>query len=386
MISKVTLGEVCDIVSGATPKTEISRFWGGDILWATPKDLSDLETPYLERPSRSISEEGLKSCAARMLPANSVLLSSRAPIGLVAINTVPMATNQGFKSLVPSPKKIDSKFLYHWLRSNTTYLQSLGNGATFKEISKSIVERIEIPLPSLIEQRRIAAILDKADALRRKRKRALELVDGLSQAVFRQMFADGGGTEVKLADLVDPADRINYGVIQPGEPASDGVFLVRAGDLRAGKVDRSNLRTISPQVSNQYSRSVLKGGEILIGCVGSIGEIAIASDEDRGFNIARAVARVPLAEGISRLYVSEYLRTAEVQNYFKSELRTVAQPTLNIKQITETRVMMPTAAQMRSFEKKIGQIHQNNSCLAASDQKLAHMFTSLQHRAFSSEI
>ncbi|MEH2551294.1 restriction endonuclease S subunit [Bradyrhizobium sp. AZCC 2262] len=163
-----TLGDVCDIVSGATPRTSEEKFWGGNVLWTTPKDLSELDGAYLERPPRTITEEGLKSCAASLLPENSVLLSSRAPIGLVAINAVPMATNQGFKSLVPDRRRVDSKFLFHWLRSKTTFLQSLGNGATFKEISKGVVERIEIPLPPLAEQRRISAILDKADALRRK--------------------------------------------------------------------------------------------------------------------------------------------------------------------------------------------------------------------------
>jgi len=182
------LGDVCDIVSGATPRTSVKGFWGGNILWTTPKDLSDLNGPYLDKPPRTITEEGLKNCAASLLPKNSVLLSSRAPIGLVAINTVPMATNQGFKSLVPDRRRLDSKFLFHWLKSKTSFLQGLGNGATFKEISKAVVERIEIPLPPLDEQQRIAAILDKADALRRTRKRALELLDSLTQSIFLEMF------------------------------------------------------------------------------------------------------------------------------------------------------------------------------------------------------
>jgi type I restriction enzyme S subunit len=186
----VALGEVSQIVSGATPRTGEKRFWDGDVLWTTPKDISDLDTPYLDRPPRTITDEGLRSCAASLLPPNSVLLSSRAPIGLVAINRLPVATNQGFKSLVPEQDKLDSKFLYHWLKSKTSYLQSLGNGATFKEVSKAVVERIEIPLPPLPEQRRITAILDKADALRRKRKCAIELLDSLTQSIFLDMFGD----------------------------------------------------------------------------------------------------------------------------------------------------------------------------------------------------
>lgn len=140
------LGEVATVVSGATPKTSKEEFWGGEIQWVTPAELSKLDSIYIDRTERTITTEGLDSCAAQVLPAGSVLLSSRAPIGLVAINTVPMATNQGFKSLIPGPE-LDSMYLYFWLKINTPYLQSLGVGATFKELSKSTLSKIKLPIP-----------------------------------------------------------------------------------------------------------------------------------------------------------------------------------------------------------------------------------------------
>lgn len=140
------LGEVATVVSGATPKTSKEEFWGGEIQWVTPAELSKLDSVYIDRTERTITAEGLDSCAAQVLPAGSVLLSSRAPIGLVAINTVPMATNQGFKSLIPGPE-LDSMYLYFWLKINTPYLQSLGVGATFKELSKSTLSKIKLPIP-----------------------------------------------------------------------------------------------------------------------------------------------------------------------------------------------------------------------------------------------
>src|SRR3712207_1017210 len=123
----IPLGESCEIVSGATPKSSVPDFWDGDIDWATPADLSVLEGPFIETTSRKLTATGLASCSAKVLPAGSVLLSSRAPIGHVAINTVPMATNQGFKSLIPKPDILDAKYLYHWLRANKAFLQFLGN-------------------------------------------------------------------------------------------------------------------------------------------------------------------------------------------------------------------------------------------------------------------
>ncbi|HJD51698.1 MAG TPA: restriction endonuclease subunit S, partial [Candidatus Rothia avistercoris] len=134
----VRLGDICQVVSGATPKTSVEEYWDGDINWVTPADLSKLSGAYISETPRKITEAGFNSCGTNLLPENSVLLSSRAPIGHVAINTVPMATNQGFKSLIPGDQ-ILPKFLYYWLLDHKEYLQSLGVGATFKELSKKTV-------------------------------------------------------------------------------------------------------------------------------------------------------------------------------------------------------------------------------------------------------
>jgi len=128
-VNMIPLGQLCEIVSGATPKTSIAGYWDGDIDWATPADLSRLRGAYIDETPRKITAAGLATCAASLLPVGSVLLSSRAPIGHVAINTRLMATNQGFKSLVPNPELLDAKYLYYWVRAHKDYLQSLGNGA-----------------------------------------------------------------------------------------------------------------------------------------------------------------------------------------------------------------------------------------------------------------
>ena len=109
--------------------------------------------------------------------------------GHVAINAVPMATNQGFKSFIPKPEQADASFLYHWLRANRPFLESLGNGATFKEVSKAVVSRIEIRLPSVGEQRRLADLLDKADAIRCKRKDGIALAERLLRSLFLRCLA-----------------------------------------------------------------------------------------------------------------------------------------------------------------------------------------------------
>lgn len=152
------LGEVATVVSGATPKTSNEKFWGGKVNWVTPAELSKLDGIYIGKTERTLTEEGLASCSAQILPAGSVLLSSRAPIGLVAINTVPMATNQGFKSLIPG-SELDALYLYFWLKTNTATLQNLGVGATFKEVSKGTLLGLNITIPDIEKQHQFKNII-----------------------------------------------------------------------------------------------------------------------------------------------------------------------------------------------------------------------------------
>ena len=182
------IGEVCDIVSGTTPRTERPEFWGGGIPWATPKDLSEFDGWSLDRTARTLTEEGLASCSAAMVPEGSVLLSSRAPIGLVAVAGMPMCTNQGFKNLVCGPD-VDPWYLFGWCRIRTTYLQSLGRGATFKEISKRIVESIELPLPPMQRQRRFRSRLMNLTSVHRARIQSARRIANLFRVLLGRAFS-----------------------------------------------------------------------------------------------------------------------------------------------------------------------------------------------------
>ena len=388
---KVRLDECTEIVAGATPSTQVEAYWGGDVCWATPKDLSDLEGAYIAETPRKLTRAGLEACAATILPAGSVLFSSRAPIGHVAVNTVPMATNQGFKSFVPKADRVIPKFLYWWLRTNRAYLESLGNGATFKEVSKTIVSRIEIPLPPLGDQRRIAAVLDRLEALRSKRRAALAHLDSLAQSLFLDLFGDPatnprGFPKKLLASLVRDDDTINYGVVQPGDDLDEGVPLVRVGDLIEGKVRHSELKRIAPSIEETYKRSRLRGDEILVSCVGSIGVVALADESVKGFNIARAVARIRLADETSRIFIAAYLGTDFIQRYFTNELRTVSQPTLNIKQLSETIVVLPPMDLRREFARRVTALEGLKTAQRKSLGELDALFVALQHRAFRGEL
>ena len=146
-MERIKLGEICEIVSGSTPKTDITEYWDGNIDWITPAELTD-ETYIIRESQRKITHTAVQNTGLRPFPKDTVILSSRAPIGKVAIAGKEMYCNQGFKNLICSDR-IDHRYLYWYLKGHTDYLNALGRGATFKEISKKIVENIEIPLPSL---------------------------------------------------------------------------------------------------------------------------------------------------------------------------------------------------------------------------------------------
>lgn len=160
----VKLADIGEVIGGATPSTKDEDNYGGSISWITPKDLSTFSGRYISKGERCISEKGMKGCSTRLLPKHSVLFSSRAPIGYVAIAQNTLCTNQGFKSIVPSDR-IDYLFLYYLLRKNRDYIESLGSGTTFKEVSGNVMKNVVVSIPENIEdQRKIAAVLDRIDS------------------------------------------------------------------------------------------------------------------------------------------------------------------------------------------------------------------------------
>ena len=154
----VRLKHIGEIVGGGTPKTNVNEYWDGDIPWLTPADLSGYEDMYISVGARTITEAGLASSSAQLLPANSVLYSSRAPIGYVAISANQLSTNQGFKSVVPFDINM-SRYLYYCLIARTEDIVQRASGTTFKEISGSEMAETIIPLPPAAEQKRIAATI-----------------------------------------------------------------------------------------------------------------------------------------------------------------------------------------------------------------------------------
>jgi len=187
---KVKLSELGTIVGGGTPSTKKEEYYGGDIPWITPKDLANFGERYIEHGNRNITLEGLENSSAKILPAGSILFSSRAPIGYIAIAANNVSTNQGFKSIIPN-SDVDSLFLYYLLKFNKDKIENMGSGTTFKEVSASIMKSIEVFIPTeIVEQRKISAILGAIDDKIENNKKINHHLEQMAQAIFKSWFVD----------------------------------------------------------------------------------------------------------------------------------------------------------------------------------------------------
>ncbi|MBD5456235.1 MAG: restriction endonuclease subunit S [Lachnospiraceae bacterium] len=219
-----TIGELGTVIGGATPSTkESENYEGGTIAWITPKDLASFSGRYISHGERNITEKGLQSCSTQLMPAHTVLFSSRAPIGYVAIAKQEVCTNQGFKSVVPNANT-DYMFLYYLLKYSKEKIENLGSGTTFKEVSGSVMRDVKVSIPETVEeQRQIASVLSALDD---KIERNIEINDNLqqqAQVIYASMFVTNANPDWQQGHLSDLIT-VKYG--KDHKKLADGTYPV----------------------------------------------------------------------------------------------------------------------------------------------------------------
>ena len=353
------LGEVCEVVTGTTPKTNIPEYWGKGHYWVTPAELNDT-TVYIDKTERQITDEALSKTKLRLLPIGTVLLSSRAPIGKVAIANAEMYCNQGFKNCICS-ETIYNKYLFYFLRLKKDYLNSLGRGATFKEISKSIVESIKIPLPPLSTQLSIVSELDRINELIRLKKELLKDFDNLAQSLFHEMFGDPleneRGWEVKkLKDIVSDNCSISYGIVQPGDGVENGVPVVRPVDMTKTFVSRKGLKNTTKEISESYKRTILKGNEILMCVRGTTGLISMATPELQGCNVTRGITPIECGPTCYKWFIFYQILNPAIQHHIAEYTKGIALKQINMKDVRDIPLCLPPLPLQHLFAQRIEQI------------------------------
>lgn len=388
--------EVADVVSGATPRRDVSDYWNGDVPWITPKEIGGLEDQIVTSTEECITEEGYKSASCQMLPIGTVLLSSRAPIGHLAITGIPICTNQGFKSLVPK-KGTDSKYLYCAIRARKQHLIDLGRGATFKEVSKAIVEEFELPFPETEdEQKRIAAVLDKADALRRKRREALRLTDEFLRSTFLDMFGDlrtnskgwpmrplaEGVAEFEGGRNFNPTDT----------PRSDGFKVLKVSAVTSGEyiANESKHFSESDEVPAHY---LVRPSDLLISRANTaelVGAVAYVWETQGTEVLPDKLWRFvwpeqPTVEPLFMLHLarSPYFRDQLIQRATGSS---GSMKNIGKAKMLEIPIPYPPYSLQQRFSDIAKQVQKNALRSARATQDAETLFSALQQRAFSGEL
>ena len=369
------LGEVCEVVTGTTPKTNIPEYWGKGHYWVTPAELNDT-TVYIDKTERQITDEALSKTKLRLLPVGTVLLSSRAPIGKVAIANAEMYCNQGFKNCICS-EAINNKYLFYFLRLKKDYLNSLGRGATFKEISKSIVESIKIPLPPKSTQLAIVSELDKINELIRLKKEQLKDFDNLAQSLFYEMFGDPveneKGWEVKkLGEIAKSAIGLTYKPENVTKELS-GTIVLRSSNIQNSILDFNNIVRVNVPVKED---KMVNDGDILMcsrnGSFRLVGKVALIKNFKKRMSYG---AFMTIIRSQYNPYLFEYFKTPAFRQYLITGKTTTVNQ-ITVKMLNNLTLPLPPLSHQHLFSQRIEQIEREKSEVQKSIQDLETLLAS----------
>ena len=265
-----TLDKLGEIVGGATPSTKCEDYYGGSIPWITPKDLSSFKGRYITSGERNITEKGLASCSAQMMPKDAVLFTSRAPIGYVAIASQSVCTNQGFKSIVVN-EKADPLFVYYLLKYNKDAIEAMGSGTTFKEVSGKTMRAVKVRIPLDVSyQKRIAAVLDSLDTKIENNERINDNLYAQAKAIFDNHFIniDAIPAGWRKGNLLDIANYLNGLAMQKFRPQGHeiGLPVLKIKELRQGSCDDSS-ELCSLSIKPEY---IIHNGDVIFSWSGSL--------------------------------------------------------------------------------------------------------------------
>ena len=388
----IPLGELGEIISGSTPDTTNKLYWGGDIPWITPADLINHEGIYFTGNLRKITEAGYKSCSTRMLPAGSILFSSRAPIGHCAVTSFPLCTNQGFKSIIPN-ERLDPVYGFFALGFFTPQIEALGRGATFTEINKEIFEGVRIPLPPLSEQRRIAARLAQADRLRRLRRYADQLGGSYLQSVFVEMFYKKANKEwarSRIADLVpNGSNKIRTGPFgsqllhsefqEEGEVAVLGIDNAVQNHFTRGKS-----RYITLKKYKQLKRYTVFPGDVIITIMATTGRCAVVPDTIPLAINTKHLCCITLdhKKCLPSFLQASFLYHPSVLKQMGGSERGAIMPGLNMEIIKDLEIYLPPLAEQERFAAIVQRYERLRLQQHEAGRQAEMLFQSLLSQAF----
>lgn len=385
----VKISEFCQTGSGGTPSRDIPEYYQGDIPWIKSGELRE---NIVTAATEFISHEAIKKSSAKIVPQGAILVAMYgATVGRMALLGIDAATNQAVCNIVPDASKADIKYVYYALLSKVPdFLRSAIGGAQ-PNISQGLIRSTEIPLPPLPEQKRIAAILDKADAIRRKRQQAIQFADDFLRAVFEDMFGDPvnnpkGFPIGTIRDLVATAD---YGTSAKASETYGEYPILRMGNITyQGRIDLKDLKYIDLEGKDQ-SKYLARKGDLLFNRTNSkelVGKTAVY-DMDDPVAIAGYLIRVRPNERGNSYYIAGYLNSVHGKATLKSVCKSIiGMANINAQEMQNVPIMLPPAEMQKRYQELViatkCRLIKINSSLKVAEE----LFSSVSHKCLSGRL
>ena len=382
MMNYAKIGDLCTVVSGSTPKSNVPDYWDGDIVWITPAELTE-DSYIIDDSVRHITQKAVQETSLKPFPVGTVILSSRAPIGKTAIAGREMYCNQGFKNLICS-SRIYNKYLYFFLSCKTEYLNSLGRGATFKEISKAIVEEIEIPFPDMVAQKQIAAKFEQIQGLERAYHKQISAFDQLVKSRFVEMFGDEHSFDRWTCMTVSDVADVTVGVvIQPTQYyCENGIPAFRSLNVREMCVNDSDWVYFTEDGYAKNQKSIIRENDVLVVRSGAPGIACVASAKYAGYNAVDIIIAHPCLSKINSVYLAMFTNMPHGMNQIRARIGGAAQQHYNVSGYKAMKLMLPPLELQNHFAAFVAEVDKSKLAVKQSLEKLETLKKSLMQKYF----
>ncbi len=403
------LGKITNVVGGGTPSSSKKEYYdNGTIPWLSPADLSGYSDIYISRGQKNITELGLSKSSARLMPKDTVLLSSRAPIGYVAIASNSISTNQGFKNFLPSDA-FYSRFLYWYLKSSKSLLESYASGTTFLELSGSKASMVEFPLPPLPEQKRIVhrieSLFAKLDEAKEKIQQVLDGAEMRKAAILHKAFTGELTKNWRKENGISEDSWVEYTLqsvctmkITDGthktptySDKENGVVFLSAKDITSGEINWENTKYITSELHKElYSRLAPQINDILLAKNGTTGVAALVK-EDKVFDIYVTLALLrPNVEIVIPEYLLNIINSPLCKVQFNENLTGIGVPNLHLRDIKDVKIKVPSISEQEIISDKVEMLLANEGMVTKNCLKQIEVIDTMKKsiiaKAFRGEL
>lgn len=397
-MDRVKLENICHIQSGGTPSRKNSSFYEGNIFWAKISDLEKAGDGFIYETEESISKDGLSDIRNRIFDEGTLFLAMYGSVGKTAISKTKMSCNQAILGINPKKdNKIDLNYLKYWFDLNREKLRNSARGVALKNISATIVRSLEVPLPNLQTQKRIASILDDAQALKQKTEKLLAEYDELAQSIFLDMFGNpatnpknwDNGTCGEFIDyLADIGSNGANKVVSANLVMSDEedyAIMIRTTNFTKNDFN-SNLKYVSKEVYEFFKKTKVFGGEIIMNKIGSAGDFWLMPKLSKPVSLGLNQFMIRLNDKMDMNFFYYFLSTDYSRINIKSKVNGVATKSITKTAVRELPIYYPPIELQREFSNSIVLIEQQKELAKQELKESEDLFNCLLQKAFKGEL